>query len=323
MIGAQKKMRSQSVNLCEKELSGSRHNKIDDWMRSFKVSVIIPVYNAGPYVRYAVESAAALDEVGEIILIDDAYPDGALAVCHKLVEEYSQVRLFQHPNGENRGPGASRNLGILNSRYDYIAFLDADDWYLPNRFVKDKEIFNSDDSVDGVYGCTQSFLDSGGVVEPLDEYTTVSAPHASDRLQIGWLTGGTGAFHTNAITVRRRLFDKTGLFDTTLRLHQDSHMYHRFLWYGKIVPGEIVRPIAARRKHSENRITHKNNDSKYQFYRALFQSYEAFDKPRKDVYRKLFNRFIVGTAKTENRYLLFLYRIALILSRPSRIQKLL
>src|SRR5687768_1176577 len=109
-------------------------------MPTFKVSVIIPVYNAEKYLRGAVESAVNLEDVGEILLIEDKSPDNALQLCHQLAKEFDKVRVFTHPHGENKGAGASRNLGIEKSTLDYIAFLDADDWYLPNRFVKSKEI---------------------------------------------------------------------------------------------------------------------------------------------------------------------------------------
>src|SRR5688572_18232560 len=110
-------------------------------MWEFKVSVIIPVYNAEKYLRNAVESAVNLEEVGEILLIEDNSPDNALQVCLQLEKEYDKVKVHRHPNGENRGAGESRNLGIKKSSFDYIAFLDADDWYLSNRFKRCKEIF--------------------------------------------------------------------------------------------------------------------------------------------------------------------------------------
>lgn len=124
----------------------------------FKVSVVMPVYNAVKYLTVAVESAVHLPEVHEVILIEDCSPDGALAKCRELASTYSKVKLAQHPNGENRGAGASRNLGIQLAQSKYIAFLDADDYYLPNRFHECKRIFLSDDTVDGVYGATGFFM---------------------------------------------------------------------------------------------------------------------------------------------------------------------
>src|SRR5690349_14845174 len=94
-----------------------------------KVSVIIPVYNAAKFLRQAVESAVHLPEVAEIVLVEDRSPDNALQICGELVREFSKVKMYQHPNNENRGAGASRNLGIEKSTFPYVAFLDADDRY--------------------------------------------------------------------------------------------------------------------------------------------------------------------------------------------------
>src|SRR5688500_3110857 len=123
-------------------------------MSEFKVSVIIPVYNAEKYQRTAVESAVAIEEVGEVLLIEDKSPDNAFELCLQLEKEHEKVTVYTHPNRANRGPAASRNLGISKSLFDYIAFLDADDWYLPNRFVKSKEIFSKNKEVEGVYEAT-------------------------------------------------------------------------------------------------------------------------------------------------------------------------
>ncbi len=99
-----------------------------------QVSIIIPVYNAAAYVREAVESALIQPETGEILLIEDNSPDDSLRICQELAAKYDKVKLLRHPNGENRGPGASRNLGMRNARSPILAFLDADDYYLPGRF---------------------------------------------------------------------------------------------------------------------------------------------------------------------------------------------
>ena len=79
------------------------------------VSVIIPVYNAEKYIEKAVSSALQLEEVKEIILIEDASPGDDLAICKGLVEQHEKIKLYTHPNNENRGAGASRNLGIINA----------------------------------------------------------------------------------------------------------------------------------------------------------------------------------------------------------------
>ncbi|MBP7177346.1 MAG: glycosyltransferase family 2 protein, partial [Thermoclostridium sp.] len=115
------------------------------------VSIITPVYNAASYIVRAVESALAQPEVREVILVEDCSPDDSLAVCRQLACLYPQVKLFQHPGGVNRGAGPSRNLGIIKSTCPYIAFLDADDFYLPARFSAAQAVFEQHSDCDGVY----------------------------------------------------------------------------------------------------------------------------------------------------------------------------
>ncbi len=84
-------------------------------MDKFEVSVVIPVYNAVPYVRQAVESALAQSQVREVLMVEDGSPDNALEVCRELAAEYPRVVLLRHPNGENRGAGASRTSAFWRS----------------------------------------------------------------------------------------------------------------------------------------------------------------------------------------------------------------
>ena len=66
-------------------------------MCDFKVSVIIPVYNAEKYIRKAVESALMQQETGEVILVEDKSLDNAFIICKQLVDENpDRVRLFRH-----------------------------------------------------------------------------------------------------------------------------------------------------------------------------------------------------------------------------------
>jgi len=127
--------------------------------------VIIPVYNAAAYLTQAVESALAQPETAEVLLIEDGSPDNALDVCEELAGKYDKVRLLRHPNGENRGAGASRNLGMRNAKFDFIAFLDADDYYLPGRFAAASKIFRLDPACEGVYEAVAMQVESADGME--------------------------------------------------------------------------------------------------------------------------------------------------------------
>jgi len=221
------------------------------------ISVIIPVYNAAPFVRKAVLSAISLDEVSEVLLIEDNSPDDSLVICQALSREFEKVKLFRHPDGGNHGAGASRNLGIRNAKCDYIAFLDADDYYLSNRFQISLPILISNPTVDGVF-------EAGGV-EFENDYIRLKwlstkgllfnsfILTVADTGLLKSLDDGSGSLQTNAITVRRSVFDLVGMFDEHLLLLQDTALWWKMAMVCSLVPGEIKKPVTIRLVHRGNR----------------------------------------------------------------------
>ncbi|AZA91985.1 Hyaluronan synthase [Chryseobacterium nakagawai] len=230
-----------------------------------KISVIIPVYNAELYISKAVESALQFDEVYEVVLIEDQSPDNALQMCRELAQKYNRVKLFQHPDLGNHGAGASRNLGIEKATGDFIAFLDADDYYLPNRFSAEKKLF-SDITTEGVFNAIGTeYLTEKGKEQFLsnvssNEILTVKYPAEGNEVFRGLLgltpkTFGS-FFHLNALTIRRSSLEAKKLrFNVNLRLHQDSDFIIKLAYHCYLKSGIIDKPVAIRGVHDDNRIS--------------------------------------------------------------------
>ena len=285
----------------------------------FGVSVIIPVYNAEKFLANAVQSALQFECVSEIILIEDASPDDALALCHKLASEDSRIKVFCHPNNENRGAGASRNLGIEKATSEYISFLDADDWYEKNRFDAEIEIF-SNSKIDGVYGASGCFSEYENSYT--NELVTISENVSPYNLLYELIRPNGGRFNTNAITIRKDLFEKTGNFNVALRLHQDSELWLRFAFFGNIVGGTVDKPIAYYRRHEKNRITSKNKESTLQYCELTFNFFIKQSNVDKRFMRYLFKILIINKSKN-NSVLIRLFSLLLITIRnPSIIIKI-
>lgn len=228
-----------------------------------KISVIIPVYNAEKFVSQAVKSALQFDEVHEVILIEDKSPDNALEICRQLTEKHDRVHLYQHPDKENHGAGPSRNLGIEKSTGDFIAFLDADDYFLPNRFDAEKELFKNPE-VEGVYGALGVHYYSEKAKEQYynlfeDKLTTVYKRHRPKDVFLGqiYMLGSFGLFTIDTLTIRRDPLMKKMqvLFRTNLRLHQDTEFFFRLSFYLDLYPGILDEAVAIRGVHENNRIT--------------------------------------------------------------------
>jgi glycosyltransferase involved in cell wall biosynthesis len=230
-------------------------------MEDFKVSVIIPVYNAASYVVQACHSALEQEDVAEVILVEDGSADDSFEVCKQLAGQHSRVRFFTHENNINKGASESRNLGIRMAQYPFVAFLDADDYYLPNRFKTTKKIFDEIPEADGVYECTKLI--------PQGKLYTISRSIPPKRLLHYLLRGTYGHFTTNAITLKKSCFDKVGYFNSELTLHQDTEMWFRLAHLCNLQPGNLKEPVAAYRKYPGNRIIGHSPASYIKAYRAF------------------------------------------------------
>jgi glycosyltransferase involved in cell wall biosynthesis len=91
------------------------------------VSVIVPIYNAEPFLRETVDSVFAMEyEPFEVVAVDDGSTDGSAEIARA----YPGLRFFQQ---ENRGAGAARNEGARHARGELFAYVDADDLVPPNK----------------------------------------------------------------------------------------------------------------------------------------------------------------------------------------------
>lgn len=89
------------------------------------ISVIVPVYNVSPYLAYMIDSLIHQSyKKLEILLIDDGSTDDSLDICRYYCSKYSNIKVFSQ---RNKGVSAARNLGIKNSKGQWISFVDADD----------------------------------------------------------------------------------------------------------------------------------------------------------------------------------------------------
>lgn len=109
-----------------------------------KVSVIIPAYNVAPYIGKSLQSVLQQAEQSfEIIVVDDCSTDETAAVVHQFRD--NRIRLLQ--NEQNRGQSYSRNRAMQEAKGEWLALLDADDWWSPKRLAVLLEIAE-DEKVD-------------------------------------------------------------------------------------------------------------------------------------------------------------------------------
>jgi len=225
---------------------------------NLKISVIIPAFNAGRYLEKAVNSVFETKYPNlELLIIEDKSIDDTLAIATRLAKNRPEnIRLLQTPGKRNQGAGAARNTGINHAAGDLIAFLDADDIYLPHRFDRDVDIFKNNRAVDGVYGAwdmlyhQKKYRNEWECLIGKPTFTPIQDP---DRVLQKVLQHKGGLWLTNAITLRKTVFRRSGMFNESLKLHQDIELWTRIALVGNIVSGEIHRPTSLYRRYNHNR----------------------------------------------------------------------
>ena len=208
-------------------------------------------------------------EVGEVIVVEDGGEDGADSLCRTFEKRWpGRFRWVGHHVGEAVGAGMSRNEGIRIARFDWIAFLDADDRYLPDRFAEDVRVLAADPSLDGVY-------DALGAETLDDDGKSSSESHAKGGPRFGIAPGRMttlrrrcapedllshlnpigmdGAFTTDTILLHRRVFEKTGTLFGKRKVGEDTLLWLQMATVCRLAPASIDRPVAMRGLHEVNR----------------------------------------------------------------------
>lgn len=118
-----------------------------------RVTVITIFHNAEAFFREAVESVLAQDfEDFELLLVDDGSTDTSTAIAREYETSDRRIRYLQHPGHVNRGMSATRNLGLSEARGEFVAFIDADDRWRPQKLREQVELLDTMPDIDAVGG---------------------------------------------------------------------------------------------------------------------------------------------------------------------------
>jgi len=233
-----------------------------------KTSVIIPVYNAERFLERAIDSALEQPETGEVVLIEDCSPDNSIDICRAYAKKHTRVRLLQHPDKQNHGASASRNLGMRSAQCEYISFLDADDFFVENRFAKTVELFQQYPNIDGVYEAIGSYYYDDEAKEKhlarmsgnkrnrlLDpEITFINKEIAPEDLFDRLVQADSGWFSLDGVTIKRSLLEKTGYMAEDIHLGEDTEFTWRLAYFGRMMHGDLLHAVTMRGVHNENRV---------------------------------------------------------------------
>lgn len=186
------------------------------------ISILIPCYNAAPWLAETLESALAQTWPNkEIIVVDDGSTDESPAIAQRFAAR--EVRCFTQPNA---GASAARNHAVREARGDFLQFLDADDLLSPGKLTAQMSVLTTR-SANTVASCAWGrFTSDPARASFVDEAVF------RDFSPVDFLTlaGETGAMmHPAAWLVPRRVADQAGPWDESLSLNDDGEYFCRVL----------------------------------------------------------------------------------------------
>ncbi|MES2103870.1 MAG: glycosyltransferase family A protein [Pseudomonadota bacterium] len=195
---------------------------------AYEISVIIPAYNAAQTISRAIESVRIQDMASmEIIVVDDGSADDTYDVTSSLVRPDETFRVLKMPR--NSGVSAARNMGIRHAKGKFLAFLDADDIWLPGKLKQQLAAIKQDPRITLV-SCNSKLISESG--EHLKEGHVNRPPVEGDE---AWKTLLIYNFlPTPTVLTYRHLVTEMGGFDETLAVGEDLDLWIRLAILGKV-----------------------------------------------------------------------------------------
>lgn len=239
------------------------------------VSVVIPAYNVAPYISETLDSVFAQTfALYEVIVVNDGSPD--TKELERALDAY--LNRIVYLKQENRGAGAARNQGVLAACGEFVAFLDADDLWLPD-YLSEQIKFIEEGDYDFAYADALLFGQS-----PLAGRTFMQIAPSNGEVTFESLINGECNVITSGVVARRSLILEVGMFDEQLRNSQDFELWVRLVRKGARTAYQ--RKVLLRYRYHENSLS---GDALNQIKRELRvlgkieSSYDLTPEEREDV----------------------------------------
>ena len=209
------------------------------------VSVVMTCHNDERTIEQAVRSVVAqtaFDRVVEIIVVIDGSQDGSEGVLERLAGEIEKLRIIETPG---LGPSAARNRAVREAKGEFIAILDGDDFWTPEKLERQLPGFARSEKIGLVYGDIVDFSRedaTDGRLVTVRRFDSESAHQLRDYFVHD------GPIMPSTLVVRRSVLDDVGLFDESLRIGEDTEFCLRVAekWRFCHVPGAFT----FKRRHS-------------------------------------------------------------------------
>lgn len=244
------------------------------------VSVVIPTYNRANVLSKALDGVLQQEWPQlEIVVVDDGSTDDTPNLLKIYAERHPNLlRIIRLPNG---GPSQARNEGIEAARYPFVALLDSDNYWLPDKLKRQMKLFRDDAEIG--FSFTDYYDVNGNTREPviLDVWKE-SQEYALEKLLVGC------CINTSTVVAKRSILMDVGLFDSSLRCCEDQDLWLRVAAAGHRI-AHLAQPLMEYRVEGER----------------LSANQSLVDHSAERVFHKLFRNEIFPTAfQARQRYYL-------------------
>lgn len=236
------------------------------------ISIVIPLYNKAKSIANTINSILSQTFQGfEIIVVDDGSTDNSVEVVKAISD--NRIRLIQKENG---GVCSARNRGIIESKYDYVAFLDADDTWDENYLLEQSKLIQ-EFPLAYMWGINFAELYNGELIHELPTglpkgyrgYVENYFEMPSKKGRISDL------YCSSSVVIKKEAFNISGMFDERIKYSEDIDM-----WFRIIVKFPVVfydKYMAFYHYDAENRAMNKERPLKYflPYYCDKYKQYKG------------------------------------------------
>ena len=200
-----------------------------------RVSIVTPFLNAARFIQEAIESVLAQEyDRWELLLIDDGSTDASTEIALGFARAHpARIRYLTHDRRENRGASASRNLGARHAHGEFLAFLDADDIYLPGKLRDQVPLLDAHPGAVMLYAATEYWSSWTGNPDDAGrdwvwrkygaEPNVVIAP---PRMLTTFLQDGGTVPCMGSVLVRRAAVEHVGGWEESFRYIYTDQVFH-------------------------------------------------------------------------------------------------
>jgi glycosyltransferase involved in cell wall biosynthesis len=241
-----------------------------------RVSVITIFLDGEAFLPEAIESVIAQSfKDWELLLVDDGSGPAATAIAKAYAAKYPrQIRYFEHPGHTNRGMSATRNLGIKHARGEFIAFIDADDFWLPSKLADQVALLDAHPDVGMVCGSAiywNSWSNGQDYIVPTGHRQDVII-HPPDATLAWYPLGTAGAPCPSDIVLRAELVKRLGGFEEhftgNYQLYEDQGFLAKV--YLSTPVWSCSSPLLKYRNHPDSCVATVTKAGKYDQVRLYF-----------------------------------------------------